>query len=125
MATERRAPTPAQDRTLTEILREMADEGWTGDFMALEGGELRCLSCREAISAEAVHADGSTRVEGASDPADMAIVIPVTCTSCGARGTVVAKYGPEASPEEADLVLHMERRPDVPLEEAGGGDRAG
>ena len=57
-----------------------------------------------------------TRLEGASDPADQLIVVPLACPVCGARGTFVAHYGPEASLEEADVLAVLSRAPS----EAGG-----
>jgi hypothetical protein len=106
-----------QDRTLAEVLDAMASEGFAGDFTALEGGEVRCLACRETWPADQLDGDRSTRLEGASDPDEMAIVIPGTCPSCGTKGTVVAKFGPEASAAEADVVLAIDRRPASPAEQ--------
>lgn len=110
--------TYAQDRTLTEVLEAMADEGYAGDFTALEGGEVRCLACREVWSAELLDADRATRLEGASDPSEMAIVIPGACPSCGTEGTVVAQFGPDASAAESDVVAATIRRhPEMPAEQ--------
>jgi hypothetical protein len=53
-----------------------------------------------------VHLEVLDRTEGASDPADMVAVAALVCPRCGARGTVALKYGPEASPEE-DEVLRL------------------
>jgi hypothetical protein len=47
------------------------------------------------------------RVEGASDPDDMAAVVAVTCPRCSARATLVVKYGPEASAADADVLLAL------------------
>ena len=51
----------------------------------------------------------SRRVEGASDPADLALVTTVECPHCGARGALILRYGPEASEDEADLLTALER----------------
>ena len=34
-------------------------------------------------------------------------VLALRCTRCGARGTLVASYGPTASPEEADVLVRL------------------
>jgi hypothetical protein len=113
--------TTAHDRTLTEALEAMAAEGWTGDFTALEDGVLRCLTCRESFGAANLDADGATRLEGASDPGDMAIVIPGTCPACSTKGTVVVRYGPEAGPADVDLLDAVEREPAMPAEHPADG----
>jgi hypothetical protein len=113
--------TSAHDRTLVDVLAAMADQGYAGDLTALEGAEVRCGSCHETWSADHLDADGASRVEGASDPGDMAIVIPGTCPSCGTKGTVVVRFGPEAGPADVDLLHAVEREPAVPAEHPGDG----
>ncbi len=107
-------PEMPADPSLVGVLAELDDAGWTGQTMPLEGGRIRCLTCREEFAAETVSADHVRRLEGASDPGDMVIVVPVTCPSCSTRGVLVAHYGPDASPEDADVVAALDRS------EAGG-----
>ena len=104
------ATTP-DDAGLATVLGELDRAGWTGQLMPLEGGSIRCLTCREQFSADQVDADEVRRLEGASDPADMVIVVPVTCPHCATRGVLVAHYGPDASGEEADVVAALSRTP--------------
>ena len=84
-----------------------------GQFGVVEGAQLRCFTCREVFDASTASADRLTRLEGASDPADMVAVIPVTCPNCGASGSLVLNYGAEASPDEADVLHAMDRQPSV------------
>ena len=79
--------------------------------MPLEGGDIRCLSCRSEFPAAGADADEMRRLEGASDPADMLIVVPLTCPACATRGVLVAHFGPEASAAEADVVAALSRTP--------------
>ena len=51
------------------------------------------------------------RLEGASDPDDMAAVVALTCPNCQAKVVLVLKYGPDATAEEADVLLAL---PDAP-----------
>ena len=96
---------PSDHTTLTEILGQFADAGFVGDFEVAGGGTtLRCLTCDEETPASEFSQHTLRRLEGASDPADMAAVAAVTCPRCGARGAVVLPYGPSASASEA-LVL--------------------
>ena len=87
--------------------------GADGQFGVIEGAELRCFTCRETFSAVGLNADRVTRLEGASDPSDQAMVVPVTCPKCGISGSLVLNYGPGASPDEADVIHAMDRDPSV------------
>src|SRR4051794_31320224 len=77
-STGRGSPTNSpNDPPLATVLGELDRAGWTGQMMPLEGGSIRCLTCREEFPADQVDADEVRRLEGASDPADMVIVVPV------------------------------------------------
>ena len=104
-------PEHPADTPLTSVLARLAQLGFTGQFATRDGGQVLCLSCRTSAPASSHHADEVTRLEGVSDPDDMALVAPLTCASCGARGTLVLNYGPEASAEEADVLLALDREP--------------
>ena len=90
--------------TLVEILRQLEAAGYAGQLAAVEGGALRCFSCRQETPAAEVHLEVLRRTEGASDPDDMVAVAAVVCPRCGTKGTVALKYGPEASTEETDVL---------------------
>lgn len=51
------------------------------------------------------------RLEGASDPDDMAVVVAVTCPQCSVGSALVLSYGPTASGIEADVLRAL---PDAP-----------
>lgn len=106
-----RRPGNPDDTALGRVLAELEDSGWVGQLQALAGGRIRCLTCREEFDASQVDADAVRRLEGASDPDDDVIVVPVVCPNCSTRAVLVAHYGPEASAEEADVVFAMHRRP--------------
>ena|SRR2546421_2219372 len=94
--------------TLVEVVGRFEQDGFTGQFAAQEGGQLLCYSCREPSAPGDVTIARLRRTEGASDPADMVAVVGVTCPRCRAKGTVALKYGPEASPEEAEVLRLLE-----------------
>jgi hypothetical protein len=103
------APDPSdylqsEAQTLFGVLRELEDEGYTSQFGARPGGRIRCFACGHEFAPEGASVETVRRLEGASDPADMVAVLPVTCPVCGKRGTLVLSYGPEA-PLEDDEVL--------------------
>lgn len=90
--------------TLVEVIRRLEKDGYVGQMAAAEGGMIRCFSCHQDSRAAEVHIQLLRRTEGASDPADMVVVAALICPRCGAKGTVALKYGPEASPEEAEAL---------------------
>jgi hypothetical protein len=105
------------DTPLSTVVDRLTKEGYVGQFQALAGGRMRCLTCHNEFDAAAVRADDVTRLEGASDPDDMAIVVPIVCPICGTPGTFVALYGPGISEEDAEVLQAFERTP----EEGDGG----
>ena len=101
---------PSDNTTAVAELERLRREGYDRDFFAVEGPGLRCGACRHVIPAADLELDALGRLEGASDPADMAAILAVTCPSCGARGTAMVKYGPDATAEEDELLRQL---PDV------------
>jgi hypothetical protein len=89
------------------ILGELREQGYTADVTAVEGGALRCGACGAETPAAEVGAHELRRTEGASDPADMSALVAVTCPACGARGVLVAAFGPDASAAEADVLAAL------------------
>ena len=73
------------------------------------GGVLCCLTCDHRFSAADVPAIRITRLEGASDPADLAIVIPLQCPRCGTDGALIADCDAEASEAEAEVLTAIPR----------------
>lgn len=94
--------------TLVEVIRRFEDEGFVGQMAAVEGGSIRCFTCRTDSPAGEVHLQMLCRTEGASDPADMVAVAALVCPRCGAKGTVALKFGPEASPEEVHALQELD-----------------
>jgi hypothetical protein len=106
------AGAPSDNRTMVGILDRLSGAGYSGDFRVSSAGTLVCGSCRHEMDASAAELDQLCRLEGASDPADMAAVLALTCPSCGAKGTCVVKYGPDAEPEEVEVLLAVDdKRP--------------
>lgn len=90
--------------SVLEILNGLEAQGYSGQFAAGEDGSLDCLAGTHTFQADAVDPDELLRVEGASDPDDMAAVAGLTCPVCGSKGTVVLKFGPEASLEDQQIL---------------------
>ena len=89
---------PSEMDTVTDALRELAGDGYVHDF-AVHDGHVHCPECSHSHPAADAIVDRVYRFEGPSDPADEAIVLGVRCRSCGALGTVVSAFGPDADPD--------------------------
>lgn len=105
-------PTNPTDTPLLAVLRTMADHDFAGQFRAEADGVIRCLTCRETFAADGVSADELTRLEGASDPADMLAVVAVTCPHCRTGGSLVLSYGPLSTAEDVAVLSAFTRDPD-------------
>jgi len=100
--------------TLGESNQRLEDEGFTGQFAAAVNAMVLCFSCHARTPAAEMDFGALRRSEGASDPDDMVAIVAVSCPSCQTKGTLVLKYGAEATPEEADVLrlLGDGRRPE-------------
>lgn len=94
--------------TILEVLREYEQRGYTGQFAAREGGDIKCFSCGARMAPQEVEMESLRRVEGVSDPADMALIGALACPRCGVRGTATFKYGPDAPPGDGDAMRLLE-----------------
>ncbi|HUF31869.1 MAG TPA: hypothetical protein VMN58_01520 [Acidimicrobiales bacterium] len=103
---------------LEQLLDGLRADGYTGDMTALEGGDVRCGSCGATSPAGSFHVGELRRTEGASDPADMAAVVGLTCPRCDAKGALVTMFGPEADIAAADVLSAL-----GPPDEIDTGDR--
>jgi hypothetical protein len=93
------------DVSLTEVLAGFERAGFEQQFdVDDETGRTSCADCGHQTSADQAEVLEARRLEGASDPAEMASVLGLRCPKCGRRGTVVCRYGPEASAGEAALL---------------------
>lgn len=92
--------------TLSEAVERLTAAGYPDDFRAEPGG-LRavgtgCLHAPESLLIEEVE-----RFEGASDPADQAVLFALRCAVHGAKGTYVVTWGPYVDPLDAEMVRRL------------------
>ncbi len=101
---DRPATYPA-DTSLAEVIADLESNGFDAQFdVDDESGECTCASCGSTSSPEVITIHHARRVEGASDPAEMSNVLALSCPTCGQRGVVACRYGPEASAGEGLLL---------------------
>jgi hypothetical protein len=104
-------PTNPTDTPLIDVAetRGLGSGHGDGQFRTMPGAVITCLTCHHQASAADYSADEEIRLEGVSDPADMMMVVPVSCPNCGATGQLILGYGPNASAEDADAMAVMQR----------------
>jgi hypothetical protein len=111
------AGVPSDYETASGVLRSLDEAGVSEQFVpGRASGTLRCSACGSAPIAEQFEVLSERRLEGASDPDDMVLIVAARCPVCGARGAVVLGYGPQASPEDVDVVMALGRSHRRPCE---------
>jgi hypothetical protein len=96
------------DRTILEVLGELEAMGFTGQFVPRDGAQVECVACHLLSPADETVLRHLERLEGASDPDDMMAVVGLACPHCGAQGTAVLSYGPEAAPLDVEVLQSFE-----------------
>jgi hypothetical protein len=100
---------PSDNTTLLEVLDELAQAGFAATMWVAADGKLRCEGCNHELDPSAVRVHQFRRLEGASDPDDMLVVAAVECPQCGTKASIVLHFGPESSPEEMEVLTHLQR----------------
>jgi hypothetical protein len=104
-----RSPTTAQgSETLLGALDEAADAGYDTQFIAQEDGLVMCVDCASTNPPASFDTAHFRRLEGASDPDDMLIVVWSACPTCGAHGTLTLGFGPNASGADASVLALLD-----------------
>lgn len=112
---------PSDGTTLTAVVDAYRQSGFATDFHAEEADPevhrdgdpraiIRCANCASALDPRQAAIHSMRRLEGASDPADMAAIVATTCPVCGADGTLVLAYGPMADGADSDVLAAMQDR---------------
>jgi hypothetical protein len=110
-------PEEPSDVTLTSVLDAYRADGYDVEY-AVENEVLVDPAGREIDPADVV-VESMRRLEGASDPADYLVVAAITTRDGKERGTVILRFGPEASEAEAFLLQASDDRrglADVPAD---------
>lgn len=94
--------------TLSEAIQRLREKGYDADFAATEEGRLHCPACGSTHAPGDLTIDEELRFEGESDPADMSLLVALTC-ACGAKGLYSTQFGAEISAEDAAVVRALPR----------------
>jgi hypothetical protein len=95
---------------VTEALTILEADGYTESFVVRDA-EVQCHACGARHDARGAVVERIYRFEGTSDPDYEDIVFGLRCPACGARGTLVSAFGPNADPDELDAVRILGRGP--------------
>jgi hypothetical protein len=98
------------DHSILDELCDLEEHGITEAFAVLPGARVRCSACGQASDARAVKVLEVRRLEGKSDPSEMAAVLTLRCPRCGAEGACVTSFGPLASDEDQDVLLALDEK---------------
>lgn len=101
---------PSDNVSQVSVLDELAGDGYANHLHPEPEGTLRCGGCDARSAPEDFTDVVSRRMEGASDPDDMTLVVGARCPRCGEGGAVVLGYGPNASEADAAVVVRI---PDI------------
>jgi hypothetical protein len=96
------------------ILEDLATDGFGTEFTPGprdQPGTITCGSCGQHSDAASFVVAQVRRLEGASDPDEMALIAALRCPVCATGGALVLSYGPEVTETDAGI---LERLPDPP-----------
>jgi len=92
--------------TLSKAVERLTAAGYRDDFRAESGG-LRAVGTDCLHEPESLVIEDVVRFEGASDPADEAVVFALRCRIHGTQGTYVVSFGPSVDSLDAEMVRRL------------------
>ena len=95
--------------TLSDAMRRLQAEGYTGNWYATADFQLHCNESGEVIDPTEVQIDHILRFEGQSDPGDMSILFALQ-TPAGSKGLYSAPFGAEMPAEDSEVISRMQHQ---------------
>ena len=95
---------PGERVTVVELLAGYAAAGYDTEMFVTSESRVQCAACGKASAPADTEMNSLRRMEGASDPDDLQVVVALACGNCGARGALVLGYGPNAASEDANVL---------------------
>jgi hypothetical protein len=108
------AGAPSDNTTLVAVLAGLEAQGFTDQMSVTDDGFVQCHCCSQRNDPHDVIVHELRRMEGASDPADMMMVIGAICPICSCAATLVMGYGPNTSGAEDQVILALRDGRPVP-----------
>ncbi len=98
--------------TMSQVMKKLADKGITAEFRMDEGGAMHYADDDKVYEPSELKILKSYRFEGASDPADNAVLY-VAKSSDGNKGMIIDIYGADSNaPDSFDEFIR-----EIPVEE--------
>jgi hypothetical protein len=94
---------PSDNTTLVGVLQALEEQGFGSQLIPETDATIQCGACGDTSPATKFEVEAVRRLEGASDPDDMMTVVGARCPRCGAAGTLVLGYGPNATEDDAAI----------------------
>jgi len=95
--------------TLSDAMRRLQAEGYTGNWFATPDFQLECNESGELLDPSDAQIDHILRFEGQSDPGDMTILFALQ-TPAGSKGLYSAAYGALMPPEDSEVISRMQHQ---------------
>jgi hypothetical protein len=95
--------------TLSDAIRRLQAEGYTGNWYATADHDLGCDETGEVVDPGEVQIDHILRFEGQSDPGDMMILFALQ-TPSGSKGIYTAAFNAATPPEDVDVITRMQHQ---------------
>ena len=99
---------PTGASTLLEALDQLRAAGYERDMWVTPDGLVRCGVCHHEAAPLELDLQRLVRLEGVSDPGEEAAVLALRCKACGALGTAVVRFGPEADAQDVAVLRAVE-----------------
>ena len=96
------------DRSITDDVAAIEDEGADAEFAVVKGGRVHCSGCDLVYQARQMTVLEIRRQEGKSDPSEMSAVVKLKCQHCRSEGALVVGFGPSASAEDQAVLLALQ-----------------
>ena len=96
--------------TVSEVLNKLKREGYTADFN-LSDNCLICHGNKLQVFPDEFVVDKHYRFEGASDPADEAVIYAISSARHGLKGTLINGYGIYSDKIADDMVKALKENP--------------
>lgn len=94
--------------SLLDVLDEAGQQGYTVQQVAHADGSIECTACAVTTPSKEFGVEHVRRLEGASDAADLLVVVWSPCPNCAERGVLVLGYGPNATIDDVAVLDHLD-----------------
>ncbi len=96
--------------TVSDAIRRLQADGYTGNWYATADHRLQCDQSGEFLDPSEAQVDHILRFEGQSDPDDMTILFALR-TPAGTKGLYSAPFGAQTPAEDSEVIARLPHAP--------------